>query len=382
MPLSSFLQRQKELLLRFRTGIVQQSDSSPTRMERYDFFSSFPEQDKHIDNHYLQQDSEIEENLRFTYDIIIPSGRNDFSTGIVLLHGLNERSWSKYLQWADYLAAHTGKPVILFPIAFHMNRSPSSWANPRLMKFWMEIRKKTIGTTSALSFANVALSNRLSDEPYRFYYAGRQTVNDLASLAKQILLGHHPLFQQGATLDFLGYSIGSFLAEILLMANPDDLFLSSRLFVFCGGSIFRHMYGTSRYIMDEKAYEHLLAYYCNDWFKPFKNDFDKNKGPDDGLQQAFNAMISPDFFRKEREAFFKSRRNRIAGISLKKDQVMPYRGVEACMGKQNARECFELIDFPFEYTHENPFPLNERIDEQILENSFHRVFWRCASFLA
>jgi len=44
-------------------------------------------------------------------------------------------------------------------------------------------------------------------------------------------------------------SIGAFLSQVVLMANQKNLFSDSRLFMFCGGSIFRSMFGVSRSIM-------------------------------------------------------------------------------------------------------------------------------------
>ena len=41
-------------------------------------------------------------------------------------------------------------------------------------------------------------------------------------------------------------------------------------------------------------------------------------------------MISPDIYQEEREHFFDSWKRRISGISLLKDKVMPFSGVEAC----------------------------------------------------
>jgi len=61
---------------------------------------------------------------------------------------------------------------------------------------------------------------------------------------------------------------------------------------------------------------------------------------------------------------------------------MPFGGVEACMGKQRAGECFEVMDFPFEYSHESPFPENGRIDHNELESAFNKVFKKGAGFLA
>ena len=61
------------------------------------------------------------------------------------MHGLNERNWSKYLTWAEYLSSKTGKIVILFPIAFHINRSPVGWSNPRYLQSIFTKRKNEIG---------------------------------------------------------------------------------------------------------------------------------------------------------------------------------------------------------------------------------------------
>ena len=47
-----------------------------------------------------------------------------------------------------------------------------------------------------------------------------------------------------------------FLAEIILMGNPDKLFSQSKLFMFCGGSVFSNMNGSSKLIMDSQAFDH------------------------------------------------------------------------------------------------------------------------------
>ena len=85
--------------------------------------------------HSLQPaDRDVPENLRFRYAIFSPKGHGDrFGGATVLLHGLNEKSWHKYLAWAVRLVEETGRPVILFPLAFHMNRAPSPWSNAREM---------------------------------------------------------------------------------------------------------------------------------------------------------------------------------------------------------------------------------------------------------
>ena len=98
-------------------------------------------------------DDRIQENKSFSYAIFTPSGRKKNNEAIILLHGLNERTWEKYLTWAEYLTHTTGKPVILFPIAFHMNRTPGLWANPRAILPWVSKRKEEVANVTNSRYA-------------------------------------------------------------------------------------------------------------------------------------------------------------------------------------------------------------------------------------
>ncbi len=389
METGKFLQWPNGLFSPHRGGFSKEEKGRGFRIREYEFESvgagpaldSFRGLFGH-EEELLQSDARIAENRMFTYQIYIPLIRGKERKAILLLHGLNERNWNKYLVWAEYLAVNTGKPVILFPIAFHMNRGPSDWQNPRSTNHVAERRREKRGNPGSLSFANAVLSERLTEEPLRFYRSGRQTLGDLVVLARQIGEGRHPLFPKGTEIDLFAYSIGSFLAEILLMANPRKLFSSSKLFIFCGGAIFRQMYGESKHIMDKVAYERLLQYYCEEWFRPSQSDPYRIPKESDDLTRAFSAMIIPGICREEREHFFNSRKKRISGISLLKDKVMPYQGVEACMGKKLAGECFELLDFPFGYSHETPFPVTGNVNPRLVEATFQEVFRKIAVFLA
>jgi hypothetical protein len=330
----------------------------------------------------LMADLGIQENSSFNYPVFIPGKKKKSGSCIILLHGLNERHWDKYLCWAEYLVTHTRKPVILFPIAFHINRGLPDWSNPSKMIFLREERQKTAGNPGSLTFVNAVLSERLTNEPIRFFLSGWQTIRDINDLTRQIGKGTHPLFSEGTAPDFFCYSIGSFLAEIMLMADQNRLFPSSRLFIFCGGAIFKSMYGESRFIMDRVAYNRLLQFYCEEWFEHPLLDKDLGKRNHEGLTNAFGSMIRPDRHRREREVFFRNIKSRISGISLLQDKVMPYSGVEACMGSQLARECFEVMDFPYGYIHESPFPANGLVDGTLIDKSFLTVFRKAASFLA
>jgi hypothetical protein len=336
-----------------------------------------------IENSTRIIDDQIAENHQFSYPIFIPINStqktNDF---IILLHGLNERNWDKYLSWAQFLASETGKAVILFPIAFHMNRAPEWWSDPRLNRDLLVKRKETGDNTAALCFANVALSKRLSDDPARFYWSGRQTIIDIVSLMQQIRAGSHLYIDKDAKASIFSYSIGTFLAEIMLMANPDKLFDNTKLFMFCGGSTFTNMYGTSKMIMDKQAYENLFNFFSQNWIEQSQKAVSDGKIQDDAILKAFNDMILPDYHRSERMRFFTQKEKLIKGISLKRDLVIPYQGVEACMGTELAGACFSLLDFPYEYSHEVPFPVSGKTDPAVVNEAFLTVFNQAAQFLA
>lgn len=322
------------------------------------------------------KDNSIIENFSFEYPIFFPAGKEKQEKAILLLHGLNERSWNKYLPWAEFLCNHTGKPVILFPIAFHMNRSPMSWSNPRNLSNLLSFRKKRYNDDRSISFANVALSDRISDGPERFYLSGRQTWADLTSLFVEIKNGRHPLFKEGSQIDIFAYSIGAFLSQVALMANQKNLYVDSKLFMFCGGSIFRSMCGISRSIMDRAAFDKLQDFYIHHFGSETVSRWIRD--------EAFNAflrMISPERMQQEREEIFTRMRKRIQGIALAKDCVIPYQGVKEALGVNNTEAQIELMDFSYCYSHENPFPVSVK-DVSSLNRSFTDVFSNAATFLA
>lgn len=322
-------------------------------------------------------DSDIQENKTFHYTIFAPNGREKRDKAIILLHGLNERTWEKYLTWAESLAVSTGKPVILFPIAFHMNRTPSTWNNPRQTMPWAVIRKQEIADLFNSTFANVALSSRISSHPLRFYASGRESVYNLCQLVREIKNGEHPLFSENTSINLFAYSIGALLSQVLLLANPEEMFSDTRLFMFCGGSIFSEMNGNARDILDKDAFDRLQHYFRNDFLErldipsSFKNDF---------LEKAFKAMIQPDVLTEYRESFFKRACNRVRAISLKKDIVMPTNGIISALGEASGKILKEF-DFPFPYSHQVPFPMTGRTDKELIQESFNKTFGEAAAFL-
>jgi len=337
---------------------------------------------------YFQQaiatnDEAITENMVFKYPVFVPKTSKSYSNAIILLHGLNEKSWLKYLPWAYYLTEKTNRPVILFPISFHMNRCPESWANPRSMMPLLSNRQKNKEVDMS-TFANVSLSQRLSDEPLRFFTSGRQSAEDIISLLESIKRGEHPFLAQDAKIDFFSYSIGAFLSEVMFLSNPKDLLSDSRLFMFCGGALFSEMYGTSRLIMDSQAYSTLRKYYLKDFVtemrlkSPFSTYIKQNT-----LGRAFFSMIAPENFKSFREDTFIKLRNQIRIITLKNDKVIPSNYIEDTFAgvKNKVKHMIDVLDFPFEYSHETPFPILANPNYAQVDQCFERVFRPAVEFL-
>ena len=319
----------------------------------------------------------IDENQSFNYTIFTPDRMEKQDKAILLLHGLNERSWDKYFTWAEYLVQHTGRPVILFPIAFHMNRSPMTWNNPRMILPWVNLRKKEVSGLTNSTFANVALSYRISKQPLRFYVSGLQSAYNIQQLVSEIKSGSHPLFKEGTSINIFAYSIGAFLSQILLLSNTDEMFSDTKLLMFCGGSIFSEMNGNARDILDKEASDRLMSYYINDFAA-------RRQGGSEALpcclEEAFRMMISPDEMRNHRESFFQSACQRIRAISLKRDIVIPTEGIIRALGK-SSRKILQELDFPFEYSHQTPFPFRADKDKEEVNQAFNRVFGQVAEFL-
>ncbi|MDR3653858.1 MAG: DUF6051 family protein [Paludibacter sp.] len=372
----NYTQRQIELQTQFRLGIDTHLTDSTVDI-RFCKFESSAINLLNEGNLIIPEDKRIGENQAFIYPVFTQRYSKKQNKAILLLHGLNERNWSKYLTWAEYLCKETGKAVILFPIAFHMNRSPVNWSDPRALQNIMNQRRMHNGDDRSLSFANVALSERISEKPSRFYSSGRQSINDLAQLFNNIKQGVHPFFQDNTQIDIFSYSIGSFLSQITIMTNPEGLFTDSKLFMFCGGSIFSSMFGESRSIMDKTAFARLLQYYMNDFTEDVKPNSVSDK-----IYESFFSMISPERNKGKRQQFFKDLGNKIEGISLVKDAVIPYHGVVEALGAENVKSRINLLDFAFKYSHENPFPVGNQSESSLVDNSFNMVFAQASQFLA
>lgn len=333
---------------------------------------------------FSHSDYSISENIEFSYPVFVPEDKESRKV-ILLMHGLNERSWVKYLAWAYRLCQLTGSYIALFPISFHINRAPASWIDPRMMQQHVRERARVPGEVTMSTFANIALSNRLSEAPMRFFNSGYQTAFDIVKLLKQIRAGNHKVIPGGSRVNIFAYSIGAFLSQILMMGNHENLFSGSKLFMFCGGSVFSNMQGTSKLIMDSLAYKRIYSFYLDDFEKEIsgKNPFNEFVRSSQ-VGMAFRSMIDLGRFRTFRESIFSKLKDQIRSIALRHDKVIPADGIVRTMTpiiRRNS-EPVEVWDFPYSYTHENPFPLFTNQSGADVDRSFERLITTAASFLA
>jgi hypothetical protein len=349
---------------------------SEIEIHNLSFLSDIPSND------FLNKtDSLISENRSFSYPVFTPENKESDKV-ILFLHGLNERSWVKYLVWANYLARNTGSYVILFPISFHINRSPSSWKDPRAMIPFQKDRTASLGEIGMSSFANIAISKRLTEDPMRFFKSGYQTTSDIIKLLTMVRNGEHEIIPKTRNINIFAYSIGAFLAEIIMMGNPANLFTDSKLFIFCGGSVFSNMQGSSKLIMDNLAFNRVYNYYLNEFEKTLTGksplvDFLQSSQ----IGMAFRAMIDLGRLKTFRENIFKNLRNQIRSVSLLKDTVIPAKGIISTLRVSDKKSLVDIWDFPYEYSHENPFPVFNSPLSKKVDYWFEKVFAEATLFL-
>ncbi len=330
-------------------------------------------------------DIDILENKEFTYSLFKKAEPARSKKVILLFHGLNEHSWHKYLPWAKILVERTGKTVVLFPIAFHMNRIPAEWGQSRPMNAVSCIRRGQSPVIVNSSFANAAISARIEMIPQRFFWSGLQTFEDVVDLIDGIKKGEHPLIDPDASIDVFAYSIGSFLSEILMMANPHEYFSESKLFIFCGGPTLDRMSPNSKFILDSDATIALYSFYTERLEAELRLDrriahYFSGAHPVGG---AFSMLLSYQKNKEMREQRFRELQNQLRAVALKKDDVIPANEVLNTL-KGDYRDIgvtVDVMDFPYLYTHINPFP-DEVALEKLVDDSFNEVFERVAEHLA
>lgn len=329
-------------------------------------------------------DAEIPENIHFRYHMFCPSNKGRVQQVILLFHGFNEKHWAKYATWAKTLADKTGKAVLLFPIAFHMNRAPLSWSDAHQMYAISQQRKKRHPEVICSTLSNVAISTRLHNKPQRFIWSGLQTYYDVITLVESIKADKHPDIAPDASIDFFSYSIGSFLAQILIMTDANGYFSKSRLCMFCGGAVFNRLSPVSKFILDSEANVSLYSFVVEHLESHMKRDKMLRHYLSDSHPEGINfrSMLNYKTFTDFREKRFREMQDRIYAVTLEKDSVVPaYEVINTLQGiKRDIPIKVDILDFPFPYKHEDPFPALASIADAV-DEEFIKAFEMMCNFL-
>jgi len=329
-------------------------------------------------------DIDIIENRDFDIMIFKQASQKKSKRILFLFHGLNEKQWDKYLPWAEKLVELTGSTVVLFPIAFHMNRVPPEWADRRLMHCVSAARRQHSPSIVNSAFANAAISARLQLIPQRFFWSGLQTFYDVVQFIGEVRAGKHEFADPQAGFDFFAFSIGSFLSEILVMSNPQNYFHDSRLFIFCGGPTLDRMSPNSKFILDSDATIAIYSFYTERLESELRLD-KRMAHYFNGNHRAgnyFKSMLSYQKEKEFRENRFQELHERIFALTLRKDTVVPPNEVLNTL-QGDFRKIpvhVALTDFPYPYQHINPFPITREF-ENIVDKQFNTVFETAAQFL-
>lgn len=330
-------------------------------------------------------DSHITDNIQFRYHVFKPAASERSRHVILLFHGFNEKNWHKYYPWAYRLMEITGKTVVLFPIAFHMNRAPKEWSDRRLMHEVSEARKTNFPGIIGTSLINAAISTRLHTKPQRFIWSGLQSYYDVIQLVEEIRQDKHPQISPEAGFDFFAYSIGGLLAKTLLMTNWNNNFENSRLCLFCSGSVFSRLTPVCKFIMDSETEQALYRYIVGYMETHLKNDhwlghFLSSEHPE-GWN--FLSLLNYNKLSGHRETLLNCLSKRIYAMALDKDTVIPsYEVLNTLKGRsRNIPVQVDVEDFPYEYRHEDPFPAKEQIAAEV-DATFNMAFFRMAGFLS
>ena len=356
-----------------------------THEEKFDGARNFYHDIGTIDNQIQIKDIDIEENKEFDYLIFQPKEPQKSKQAIFLFHGFNEKNWDKYLTWAQFLAENTGLPIILFPMAFHMNRTLSIWSDRRKMFRLSEKRQQMFPNIVNSSLTNVAISMRLHSRPQRFIWSGLQSYYDVIQLIDHIRTGAHPVLQSDTKFHVVAYSIGCLLSEILKLTNPKGYFSDSKLCLFCGGPVFNRLSPVSKFILDSEANVALYSYLVEHFDKHLIRDEHLNhyiKGPHrEG--QIFHAMLNYNINRQFREELLREVSKDIMAIGLKQDAVIPsYEIINTLQGA--ARDIpipVHIVDFPFPYNHITPFPTVEK-NQELIDLEFRKIFTKIGDFIS
>lgn len=346
-------------------------------------FSFFTEVGK-IDNNIHIKDINVQENKSFNYKIIQPVNIDKAKKVTFLFHGFNEKDWNKYLPWAKAICEGTGSSVVLFPIAFHMQRAPKHWSSKREMYLLSESRKKRFPNIIGSTLSNVAISMRLHSMPQRFIWSGLQTYYDVIQFINDCKTGNNKFIDSDFKFDIFAYSIGGFLAQILKLSNYNDYFNNTKVCLFCSGATFNRLSPVSKFILDSEANVALYSFLVEHFDKILQKDHLLNHYINQNHIEGkiFHSMLDYQKMREIREKLLKRYEDQIYAVTLKKDDVIPsFEVMNTLKGAyRDINIAVDEIDFDRDYIHESPFPPNYHDSSQI-DKDFELVFSKVCDFL-
>jgi len=297
-------------------------------------------------------DAAIQENLRFRYFLVREHARTQrrHDRVLILFHGLNERSFTKYIPWAYHIWRVTGAPVILFPLTFHINRVLPAWAGEQRKDY--EERRALPGNEMAHRF-NAVISDRLGTHPDRFFWGAEQSYWDAIDLIRRIRAGDHPHFTSGARVDTFGFSAGGYVAMALMLENHENLLAESRGVVFASGIPVRDVNLSSHLIVDhmaEIALMKLFVKYRDKLASPRLRHW-MDHHPEGRWINTFCGLI-PDRTRLDQR--LRELAPRLLGIANTNDQVMPAGAMLNSLQGIRRDTGVRVDELPLGI-HENPF---------------------------
>ena len=211
-----------------------------------------------------------------------------------------------------------------------------------------------------------------------------QNYYDVIDLVTEIKDDKHPYIDKNAGFDIFSYSIGSFLSEILMMTNKDAYFSNSRFISFCGGAVFNRLSPVSKFILDSEANVSLYSYVVEHLESHMKRDevlrhYLSEIHPE-GVN--FRSMLNYKTLTRYREQKFREMSERIYAITLSEDTVVPaYEVINTLQGtNRDIPIRVDTLEFPYKYTHEDPFPALENIKEEVTRQ-FVKTFDLVCDFL-
>lgn len=303
----------------------------------------------------LPDDGLVVENREFFFPVFLPRGVLRASDVVVILNGLNESEYRKFFPWAASIAA-SGVPAAVFPTSFHINRRPRSWFYPESLAREASVRRGLL-RNEHVTLQNAVISARLEAKPERFFLEAVETCRNLLSLASSIRSGVFSVggeggglrpFREGARVHFLGYSLGGYLALMLLLReHVSELFRDTGLVMFLSGAAL-DPYGDetgregvyanpkSPLILDGRASSALSRFYAQcggflpglagEWLA-FQSVFLPGSGPVSGV--------------------LGSLRSRVRVLASETDVVVPARGVAEKVGWVDALIETGAHEYPF-----------------------------------